>query len=157
MAVLVGVISDTHGLLRPRVFDLFAHVDCIIHAGDIGDERILGELEVLAPVHAVYGNTDGFPLVERLPEKQLLQLEEVTLFVTHIGGEPKELRSRHPEVEESDLVIFGHSHQTLQLEDQGVLFFNPGAAGPRRFSLPATVGRIRIENQSMSTEFIEIG
>ena len=154
--MLVGVISDTHGLLRKEVFDLFADVGCIVHAGDIGDPAVLTELNRLAPVRAVYGNIDTFPLIEQLAEKELFQLEDVRVFVTHIGGQPQELRSRHPEASESDLVIFGHSHQALQIQDQGVLFFNPGSAGPRRFDLPVTVGKLEIRKGTIKPTIIEL-
>jgi uncharacterized protein len=163
--LLVGVISDTRGLLRPQGFDLFADVTCIVHAGDVGDEKILDELSTLAPVHAVYGNTDGFPLVERLPEIRFgdypfdnvrFQLEGVGVFVTHVGGNPEEMRSLYPQVGTSDLVIFGHSHKPSNITDGGIVFFNPGSAGPRRFTLPVTVGKIGIEPSRISTEIIEI-
>ncbi|MDA2927862.1 metallophosphatase family protein [Acidobacteria bacterium AH-259-G07] len=155
-SMLVGVISDTHGLLRPQVFDLFRDVECIIHAGDIGNEGILIQLRSLAPVHAVYGNTDRFPLVEKLPEKKSFQLEGVRVFLTHIGGKPKKMRSHYPEVGQSDLVIFGHTHRPLQVDEGGVLFFNPGSAGPRRFLFPVTLGKIQIQDSSISAEIIEV-
>ena len=154
--MLVGVISDTHGLLRPQVFDLFQDVDTIIHAGDIGDQDILSELRTVAPVQAVYGNTDGFPLAEQFPPQKSFQLEEVKVFLTHIGGSPQQMRSLYPEIEESDLVIFGHSHQPLHIEDGGTLFFNPGSAGPVRFSLPVTLGKIEIRKSEISAEIVEI-
>ncbi|MDA2939180.1 metallophosphatase family protein [Acidobacteria bacterium AH-259-A15] len=154
--MLIGVISDTHGLLRPQVFDLFQDVQCIIHAGDIGSEDILVELSTLAPVHAVYGNTDRFPLLEKLPERKCFQLEAVRVFLTHIGGKPKKMRSRYAEVGRSDLVIFGHTHRPLQVEEGGVLFFNPGSAGPRRFLFPVTLGKIQIHGSSIYPEIIEV-
>ncbi|RPJ80316.1 MAG: metallophosphoesterase [Acidobacteria bacterium] len=154
--MIVGVISDTHNLLRPQVFDVFAGVDRIIHAGDIGTGDILVELETIAPVHAVYGNTDRFPLVERLKDKEQLTLGEVRVFVTHIGGKPKEMRRFFPEVAHSDVVIFGHSHRPLHVVDDNVIFFNPGSAGPRRFSLPVTVGKIEINDGKIKAQIVEL-
>jgi hypothetical protein len=154
--MLVGVISDTHGLLRPQVFELFQDVDTIIHAGDIGDQDILTALRTLAPVQAVCGNTDGFPLVEQYPPSRSFQLEDVQVFLTHIGGSPQQMRSLYPEIQDSDLVVFGHSHKPLQLQDEQTLFFNPGSAGPGRFSLPVTLGKIKIEKSEMTTEILEI-
>ncbi len=154
--MLVGVISDTHGLLRPQVFDLFQDVETIIHAGDIGDQDILTELRTLAPVQAVCGNTDGFPLSEQYPPTRSFQIEDVHVFLTHIGGSPRQMRSLYPEIQDSDLVIFGHSHKPLQLQDGETLFFNPGSAGPVRFSLPVTLGKIGIEKSKMAAEIVEI-
>ena len=154
--MLVGVISDTHGLLRPQVFDLFQDVETIIHAGDIGDQNILSELRTLAPVQAVCGNTDRFPLAEQFPPRRSFQLEEIKVFLTHIGGSPQQMRSLYPEIEDSDLVIFGHSHRPLQVEDGTTLFFNPGSAGPVRFSLPVTLGKIQIEKSSIAARILEI-
>ncbi|MFB3904671.1 MAG: metallophosphoesterase family protein [Acidobacteriota bacterium] len=154
--MIIGVISDTHNLLRPRVFDVFAGVDRIIHAGDIGSGDILVELETIAPVHAVYGNTDHFPLIERLKDREELNLGEIRVFVTHIGGKPKEMRRFYPEVAHANLVIFGHSHRPLNVVDEGVVFFNPGSAGPRRFSLPVTVGKIEIENGRIEASILEL-
>ncbi|MEE8350039.1 MAG: metallophosphoesterase family protein [Acidobacteriota bacterium] len=154
--MLVGVISDTHGLLRPQVFDLFQGVDAIIHAGDIGDQDILTDLRTLAPVQAVCGNTDGFPLTEQSPPQKSFQLEDVRVFLTHIGGTPQQMRSLYPEIQDADLVIFGHSHRPLQTQDGSTLFFNPGSAGPVRMSLPVTLGKIRIEQSSIAAEIVEI-
>jgi putative phosphoesterase len=154
--MLVGVISDTHGLLRPQVFDLFQDVETILHAGDIGDQDVLSELRSLAPVQAVCGNTDGFPITEQFPPHRSFQLEEVKVFLTHIGGSPQQMRSLYPEIQKSDLVIFGHSHKPLQVQDGGTLFFNPGSAGPARFSLPVTLGKIEIRKSEVFAEIVEI-
>jgi len=154
--VIVGVISDTHNLLRPQVFDVFKEVDCIIHAGDIGSSDILVELETIAPVFAVYGNTDRFPLSERLKDRQELNVGSARVFVTHIGGKPKEMRRFYPEVANAKIVIFGHSHRPLHVVDDGVVFFNPGSAGPRRFSLPVTVGKIDINDGGIEARIVEL-
>jgi len=154
--VIVGIISDTHNLLRSQVFDVFAGVDQIIHAGDIGSGDILTELETIAPVHAVYGNTDRFPLIERLKDREQLSFGDVHVFVTHIGGKPKEMRRFYPEVALANVVIFGHSHRPLQVVDDGVIFFNPGSAGPRRFSLPVTVGKMEIRDGKIEAQIVEL-
>lgn len=152
----VGVLSDTHGLLRPQVLEMFRGVDSIIHAGDVGSDDILTELETIAAVHAVYGNCDRFPLAERLNDRETLDLEGVRTFVTHIGGKPKEIRRFYPEAQDARLVIFGHSHRASQVEEDGILFFNPGAAGPKRFSLRPSVGLIDIRDGRIDARIVEI-
>ena len=122
-ATTIGVISDTHGLLRPEVFQLFRGVELIIHAGDIGSESVLTELETIAPVHAVCGNMDGFPLTERVPEQKSFQINQVRVFVIHEGGPSELMRQRYPEIPHSDLIVFGHTHQALKIKDQEVVFF----------------------------------
>lgn len=154
--MIIGVISDTHGLLRPQVFEKLDGADTLIHAGDIGAPEVLTELEAIAPVYAVYGNTDHFPLIETLPETRLLEMSGVSIFITHIGGKPKEMRSRYREIDRARIVIFGHSHKPLQLEENNTLFFNPGSAGPRRFSLPVTVGKLYLEGSNISSEIIPL-
>jgi putative phosphoesterase len=154
--VIVGVISDTHNLLRPQVFEVFAGVDRIIHAGDIGSADILTELETIAPVDAVFGNTDRFPLIEKLKDRQEITLESIHIFVTHIGGKPREMRRFYPEIAHANVVIFGHSHRSLQVVDDGVIFFNPGSAGPRRFSLPVTVGKLEIKDGKIDAEIVQL-
>jgi uncharacterized protein len=154
--VRIGVISDTHNLLRPQVLDLFREVDCIIHAGDIGSPDILSRLRAIAPVYAVYGNCDRFPLTEELRDRELLYLADLQIFLTHIGGRPQEMQRFYSETRGCDLVIFGHSHKALHLEKDGVVFFNPGAAGPRRFRLPVTVGTIEVKNRQISAQIIQI-
>ncbi len=154
--MIVGVISDTHNLLRPQVFEVFAGVDHIIHAGDIGSADILTELETIAPVDAVYGNTDRFPLIERLKDRVELSFADMRVFVTHIGGKPKEMRRFFPEVAQANMVIFGHSHRPMHLIDDGVIFLNPGSAGPRRFSLPVTVGKIEITDGKIEARIVEL-
>jgi uncharacterized protein len=154
--VVIGIISDTHGLLRPEVFQQFEGVELIVHAGDVGPPDLLDELGAIAPVKAVYGNTDRFPLLERLPDRLWLQLEEVRVFVTHIGGRPPVMRARYPEIAGANLVVFGHSHRPLLAEDNGVTFFNPGAAGPRRFSLPVTLGLVEIQGAALRARVVEL-
>jgi uncharacterized protein len=154
--VKIGVISDTHNLLRPGIFDLFREVDCIIHAGDVGSADILSGLRTIAPVYAVHGNCDRYPLTEELRASEMLFLADLQIFLTHIGGRPQEMRRFYPEIAGCDLVIFGHSHRSSHLVEEGVVFFNPGAAGPRRFRLPVTVGTIEVTDRRITPQIIEI-
>ncbi len=156
--MLIGVISDTHGLLRPGVFEALHGVDRILHAGDVGnDESLLAELETIAPVDAVYGNTDGFPLVARLQEWRLLTLDGATILLTHIYERAEQLRQRRPETASARVVVFGHTHKPLIRTQGKVLYFNPGAAGPRRFSLKPSVGLLRIDSGVVHPEIVELG
>ena len=143
----LGVISDTHGLLRPEVFDAFAGVDHILHAGDVGGPDLLVQLGALAPVTAVYGNTDDFDLRGVLPQVATLQLDGFDIVVTHgdqLGSPtPAALNAAFPEAQ---IIIFGHTHRPLlTLVDVVVTVMNPGGAGPRRFNLPPSVGILELE------------
>jgi putative phosphoesterase len=143
----LGVISDTHGLLRPQVFDVFKEVDHILHAGDVGPAEILAELEAIAPVTAVYGNTDGWDLRARLPQVASIRLDGFDIVVTHgdqLGSPtPEKLNAAFPEAE---IIVFGHTHRPLlTLVDVVVTVMNPGGAGPQRFDLPPSVGIMELE------------
>lgn len=143
----LGVISDTHGLLRPEVFQAFREVDHILHAGDVGPESLLEELETIAPVTAVYGNTDGRELRGLLPEVARLELDGFNIVVTHGDrfGVPTPDKL-HAEFPEAEIIVFGHTHRPLlTLVDVVVTVMNPGGAGPRRFDLPASVGILELE------------
>jgi uncharacterized protein len=136
----LGLISDTHGLLRPEVFSTLEGVDRILHAGDVGEPDILTELEAIAPVTAVWGNTDDLELRGRLPETADLELAglKIRILHGHRFGSPTALAvgRANPDV---GLIVFGHSHQPEIQRVGGVLVVNPGSAGPARFSLPITV------------------
>ena len=143
----LGIISDTHGLLRPEVFDAFEGVDHILHGGDVGGPGLLTELESIAPVTAVYGNTDGWEIRQRLPQVARLRLDGFDIVVTHgdqLGSPtPDKLHAAFPEAE---IIVYGHTHQPLlTLVDQVVTVMNPGGAGRRRFSLPPSVGIMELE------------
>jgi len=143
----LGVISDTHGLLRPEVFEIFHGVDHILHGGDVGPPAILDELGALAPVTAVYGNTDEWELRSRLPQVATLELDGFTIVVTHgdqFGSPtPAKLQAAFPDAE---IIVFGHTQRPLlTLVDVVVTVMNPGGAGPRRFNLPASVGILELE------------
>jgi putative phosphoesterase len=143
----LGVIADTHGLLRPEVFDVFRDVDHILHAGDLGPIDVLTELESLAPVTAVFGNTDGPEVRSRLPQVAQVELDGFRIVVTHgdqLGSPtPDKLHAAFPEAE---ILVFGHTHRPLlTLVDVVVTVINPGGAGPRRFGLPPSVGILELE------------
>jgi uncharacterized protein len=147
----IGVISDTHGLLRPQAVEALRGSDHIVHAGDVGAGQILGELRVLAPLTAIRGNIDK-PDWARLPETELVELGGVSIYVLH---DLTKLDLK-PEAAGVKVVISGHSHVPKQETRDGVLYFNPGSAGPRRFRLPVTVGRLWIARGQVSGEIVKI-
>ena len=143
----LGVIADTHGLLRPEVFEAFAEVDHILHAGDVGPVDLLTELETLAPVTAVYGNTDHDELRKRLPQVASIELEGFDIVVTHgdqLGSPtPENLNATFPDAQ---IIVYGHTHRPLlTIVDVVVTVMNPGGAGHRRFGLPPSVGILELE------------
>jgi uncharacterized protein len=143
----LGIISDTHGLLRPEVRETFAGVDLILHAGDIGPPELLAELEEMAPVHAVWGNTDNFDIRRLVPEVVRIRIEGFDFLVVHghqLGSPtPEALHDRWPDAE---IIVYGHTHLPLLVTvDQVVTVMNPGGAGARRFDLPASVGIMELE------------
>jgi len=147
---LLGLISDTHGLLRPEALEALRGSDLILHAGDIGDPAILEALEELAPVVAVRGNTDRGELARGLPDTQAVEVDGVVLYLLHDLG----TLDLHPEGAGFAAVVFGHSHRPEMSRKGSVLFFNPGSAGPRRFRDPVTVGRIRIRGGLLDPEVV---
>ncbi len=144
----IGVISDTHGLLRPEALNALRGSDLIIHAGDIGSPDILPALAKIAPVRAIAGNVDTEPWARNLPRKLQFEFQGTHILVIHNREDLK----RVPK--DAKVVIFGHSHQP-QIDPQGeVLFFNPGSAGPRRFSLPIALGRLEIAKGEITPKLI---
>jgi putative phosphoesterase len=137
----LGVISDTHGLVRPQALVALAGVERIVHAGDIGSPAVLEALGRIAPVTAVRGNNDREAWAADIPESEVLEVGGVSLYVLHDLHE----LDLDPRAAGFAAVIAGHSHQPRQEERDGVLFFNPGSAGPRRFRLPISLGRLTIE------------
>jgi putative phosphoesterase len=155
--MLIGLISDTHGLLRPQVFTAFRGVDHILHAGDVGNADILLELSAIAPVTAVWGNTDGLDLRSRLPEIARIELSGLSVMVIHghQHGSPSasELGASYPDV---DLLVFGHSH-TPEIERVGrVMVVNPGSAGAARFSLPVSVAVATLSAGEVSVRKVDL-
>ena len=143
----LGVISDTHGHLPNAVFESFSKVDHILHGGDVGNPDLLTELEVLAPVTAVYGNIDGFGIRNRCPQVAKLELDGFYVTVTHGDqfGMPDPQRL-HEEFPEAEIIVFGHTHvPVLQLVDRTVTVMNPGSAGVPRDGIPASVGIMELE------------
>jgi uncharacterized protein len=150
----IGVISDTHNLVRPEVFTAFDGVDLIAHAGDIGDQDVLIELETLAPVKAVLGNNDwGLPA--KYKEQLSFKLCEKNILIQHICKNIPE-ENKEDNVHIQNIVIFGHSHQPLSQQVGDTLFFNPGSAGPKRFDLPITVGLLQLGAESVKNEIISL-
>lgn len=143
----IGLISDTHGRLRPEVFTLLEGVDRIIHAGDIGPVELLAELEAIAPVTAVWGNTDGFDVRERVPEVASLDLSGRRIVVLHghqVGSpNPANLRAAQPE---ADIIVYGHTHRPLVDADRS-LVVNPGSAGAARFGIPPSVAVLTLDGE----------
>jgi uncharacterized protein len=150
-AVHIGVISDTHGLLRPQAIRALRGSEHIVHAGDVGAREILEELKAIAPVTAIRGNIDQGAWAG-LPETELVELGGVSIYVLH---DLTKLDLK-PEAAGVKVVIFGHSHVPKQETRDGVLYFNPGSAGPRRFRLPITVGRLSIAGGEVSGEIVKI-
>lgn len=155
MHVVIGVISDTHGLVRPEVFPALDGVELLLHAGDVGGQSVLAELSVIAPVHAVYGNTDA-PGEPGLRASLRLRLEDLTIHVSH-GHElgrptPERLLAKY----DADIVIYGHTHRPLIERSGPRLVINPGAAGPRRFDLKPSVARLTILHGKADVDLIRL-
>jgi hypothetical protein len=151
----IGVISDTHGLLRPEAVEALRGSAMIVHAGDIGSPEVLRELEALAPVIAVRGNNDRGPWAKALPLSETFRVGGASLHVIH---DVKEL-DVDPRAARLSVVISGHSHRPLAEERDGVLFFNPGSAGPRRFRLPIAVGHLVVTGPRVvgDVEVLQVG
>ncbi|MGE5054796.1 MAG: metallophosphoesterase family protein [Acidobacteriota bacterium] len=150
--MLIGVISDTHGLLRPGALEALRGSKLIIHAGDVGAPEILDLLREIAPVTAVRGNIDKAPWARKLPETEVVEVAGISLYVLHDLAK----LDLNPAAAGFRVVIYGHSHVPKQEKHEGVLYFNPGSAGPRRFKLPISLGRLMIEGGSLRGEIVSI-
>lgn len=148
----VGVISDTHGLLRPEAVAALAGVDRIVHAGDIGSPDVLAALERIAPVAAVRGNTDRERWAAAIPETEVVEVGGVSLYVLHDLHE----LDLDPRAAGFAAVIAGHSHQPRLQEREGVLYLNPGSAGPRRFKLPISLARLTVAGPRVRAELVTL-
>lgn len=148
----IGVISDTHGLLRPQAVAALAGVDHILHAGDIGDLAILESLQQIAPVTAIRGNIDRDPAFRSLPETDPVELDKRMFYLIH---DVKQL-DLDPAAAGFAAVISGHSHKPSIAWKKDVLYFNPGSAGPRRFSLPISVGLLTTSANELQPQIIEL-
>jgi uncharacterized protein len=149
---ILGLISDTHGLLREEALGALRGVDLILHAGDVGAPEILETLRTVAPVIAVRGNVDTDKWAQALPVAQTIETGAATIYMLH---NLKELDVK-PASPGFAIVVSGHTHQPLQIEKDGVLCVNPGSAGPRRFQLPVTVARLNLGVRSWQVEFINL-
>ena len=151
--MVIGVISDTHGLLRPEAVAALRGVEHILHAGDVGDAFILDQLGQIAPVTAIRGNVDRGGRCGRLPETELVDLGGVSLYMLH----DRLVLDLEPVAAGIAAVISGHSHHPAIEWRKGVLYFNPGSAGPRRFSLPVSVGFLEISETGIEPRLQTIG
>jgi putative phosphoesterase len=150
--MILGLISDTHGLLRDSALRAIENSGLIIHAGDVGDPKILAALENLAPVIAVRGNVDTADWAAKLPLTAVVKAGALRIYVLHDVNELK-VSSISPGV---SIIVSGHSHKPGQASRDGILYINPGSAGPRRFNLPITVARLDLERQPWAVEFIDV-
>lgn len=151
-SILIGVISDTHGLLRPEAIESLRGSDHIIHGGDIGGQEILQQLSAIAPVNAVRGNVDKSEWARKLPETEVLELGGISIYVLHDLAR----LDLKPDAAGFSVIVSGHSHVPKQVTRDGVLYFNPGSAGPRRFKLPVSVGRLIVENGRVRGELLTL-
>src|SRR6266404_8977887 len=148
----IGVISDTHGLLRPEAAAFLRGSDFVIHGGDIGHEAILKELTSVAPVTAVRGNNDKGPWAERLADTEVVQIGEVFVYALHDIAQ----LDIEPNAAGVHVVVSGHSHRPSAERRDGVLYVNPGSAGPRRFKLPISVGELVVAGRAVSARLVEL-
>jgi putative phosphoesterase len=152
---LVGLISDTHGLIRPGVHGALTGVELILHAGDVGGAAILDELRLIAPVRAVFGNTDP-PDHAELSTELSVHVNGLRVHVSHgheVGSPtPEKLAARY----DADVIVYGHTHRPLVTHKDGMLFVNPGAAGPKRFNISPSVARLTIVDGRAEVEIVDI-
>ncbi len=148
----IGLISDTHGLLRPEAVEALRGSHLILHAGDVGDPKILTALRDLAPVVAIRGNVDTEQWAKSLPVTEVVTASGVTIYMLH----NRESLDLVPEVAGFSIVLTGHSHKPGQEFRRGVLYINPGSAGPRRFELPITVARLNLTVKPWNAEFVPL-
>lgn len=148
----LGIISDTHGILRPKVSEVFRDVEMIIHAGDVGRPEVLTYLREIAPVVAVRGNVDRGHWALSLPDREMFELGDTSFYVIHdlnrIDLDPAAAGIR--------VVVSGHSHRPLEERRNGILYLNPGSAGPGRFGIPVSLAVLQIENGAMSVQFVPL-
>jgi uncharacterized protein len=150
--IRIGVLSDTHGLLRPEAVEALRGSEHIIHAGDIGAPEILDKLRTLAPVTAIRGNIDQESWARKLQETEVVEIGGIAIYVLHDLAQ----LDLKPKASGFQVVISGHSHIAKQETHESVLYFNPGSAGPRRFKLPVTVGRLTVEPATVRGEIVKL-
>ena len=149
---LIGVISDTHGLLRPEAVEALQGVSLILHAGDVGKPEILAQLGAVAPVKAVRGNVDRGGWAQQLPVTEVVEVGGVFFYMLHILDD----LDLDPVAAGFRVVIFGHSHKPSQEEKKGVLYLNPGSAGPRRFKLSVSLALVKVRGEEVQVEGLEL-
>ena len=149
---LIGVISDTHGLVRPQAIEAMAGADLILHAGDIGNQQVLDTLNTIAPVVAVRGNNDKGDWAQALPDWEVVEIGKVSIYMLH---DVKEIEIS-PSGGGFQVVVSGHSHQPSVEERRGVLFVNPGSAGPRRFTLPVSLAHLHVVGEKVEARIVEL-
>jgi len=149
---LIGVISDTHGLVRPQAIEAMAGADLILHAGDIGNQEVLDTLNQIAPVIAVRGNNDKGEWAQSLPDWEVVEIGSVSIYMLH---DLKQI-DISPTADVFQVVVSGHSHKPVIEERRGVIYLNPGSAGPRRFTLPVCVAHLHIVEHKAHADIIEL-
>jgi putative phosphoesterase len=152
MSSKIGVISDTHGILRPEALAALRDADHVIHAGDVGSPLILDQLHHIAPLTAVRGNIDSESWVCQLPKTAVVEIGSLHFYVLHNLSD----LDLDPHTAGFSAVISGHSHRPVELWRDQVLYFNPGSAGPRRFTLPVTLGLLYVNGQKVSAEIVHL-
>lgn len=152
MELKIGIIADTHGLLRTEALEFLKTCEAIVHAGDIGKEDILKTLKTIAPVYAIRGNIDKWAMTRKMPDRDVVEIGGRFLYLIHRIDD----LDLDPAAAGFHAVIFGHSHRPESYEKDRVLYFNPGSAGPRRFRLPVSMGCIRIFHDRLDCEVIRL-
>ncbi|MEP7364372.1 MAG: metallophosphoesterase family protein [Acidobacteriota bacterium] len=150
--MLIGLISDTHGLLRSEAIAALRDCDLILHAGDIGAPEIIDQLRAIAPVHAIRGNVDTGSWAAAFPETMLVETAAALIYMLHDVNQ----LALDPAAAGAQIVLSGHSHKPSRTERNGVLYLNPGSAGPRRFNLPVTVARLELSAEPWTFELIDL-
>jgi len=150
--MVIGVISDTHGVVTKKALEALKGSQLIIHAGDVGDPKVIETLEQIAPVYAVRGNTDRGRWAQALPMTQVVEVGDMHFFVIHDIG----MLNLDPKAAGFNAVIYGHSHVPKEEWRDGVLYFNPGSAGPKRFRLPICLGRMKITDGDIDVELVNL-
>jgi uncharacterized protein len=150
---IIGLISDTHGLMRQEALLALKGSEVIIHAGDVGDPSVLEALDGVAPVIAVKGNIDKGDWASKLPDTAMVEAQSAVIYVLH----DLQQLDLDPAIAGFGIVVSGHSHKPGRMDRSGVIYLNPGSAGPRRFKLPVTIARLNLADSPSEVEFIEIG
>ena len=152
MNQLIGIISDTHGLLRPEAVSALSGCDLILHAGDIGKPDVLESLKKIAPVYAIRGNNDTDKWAEKIPEDRTVKIDSISIYMIHDVKEINPAAWRRT----PDVVVSGHSHKPQIQEREGILYINPGSAGPRRFKLPVSIATLKLNGSNVKATLTEL-